>query len=173
MGLAFGALDQYVGSLSPVGAGLSNLSAPWLLLAFFVGVWQRDRVTAAWLGLLTLVAAVTGFVLMIASPFEGGGALTPIETLRVAHSQWEWFLASLVAGPIYGMLGNLWRDRRAIVAAAMAGCVLLLEPLVRLTGIRNGRLVESATVIEIAVGVAVALYFAVALLAAPPRRTAP
>src|SRR5262245_53586294 len=88
--VAFGALDQYIGSLySQFGTAVSGMSAPWLLLPFAVGAVQPSRVRAAWLGLAATWLAVAAYVLMIDSPMESVHL-----TLRLlwasASSQWPW-----------------------------------------------------------------------------------
>jgi hypothetical protein len=72
---AFGAGDQYLGSLTGSGhlwaagwsSGLSLLSAPWLVLPFVAGVTQRDPWRAALLGLACTYAALLGYGLMTIS----------------------------------------------------------------------------------------------------------
>lgn len=55
---AFGAGDQYLGSLSahPWGADVSLLSAPWLVLPFLAGATRREPRRAAALGLACAAA---------------------------------------------------------------------------------------------------------------------
>src|SRR5581483_8010882 len=72
-GLAFGALDQYLGSLIALGpwaSSVSGLSAPWLVLPFLVG-WSQERPRrAVACALLAVGAALVGYFAMTASPFE-------------------------------------------------------------------------------------------------------
>ena len=62
LALLFGGADQYIGSLSahPLGADISGLSAPWLVLPFVVGALQRTSRRAAAMGIVTTMLAVTG-----------------------------------------------------------------------------------------------------------------
>jgi hypothetical protein len=72
--LAFGAADQYLGSrsivLGPWASTAAQMSAPWLLLAFSVGITQRRARRAAVLGLVVTASALFGYFAMTYSPVE-------------------------------------------------------------------------------------------------------
>lgn len=86
--VAFGALDQYIGSrYSRVGTAVSGMSAPWLLVPFTIGAFQPHWRRAAWLGLAATWLAVGAYVLMIDSPMEGVHPTLRIVAMS-AHSQW-------------------------------------------------------------------------------------
>jgi len=166
---AFGALDQYIGSLySQFGTAVSGMSAPWLLLPFVVGTLQPSRVRAAWLGLAATWPAVAAYVLMIDSPMEGVHL-----TLRVlwasGSSQWPWFLGGLISGPLYAILGHYWKARRSWLSAVLAATPVILEPVVSRLGMRPAAY-PPAGVAEAAAGLALAAVFA--YLIARARRVA-
>jgi hypothetical protein len=161
VGLTFGALDQYIGSLSPTGAAISNLSAPWLLLAFTLGYAQDGAVRAAAVASTGLVAAVAGFAVMTMSPLEGVHSLAFVEALRIVWSQARWIGAAACLGPLYGFLGHLWRQRRSLYSAMAAGGLMLLEPLARVVGLEWGPVVVDYG--ELIIGAALATYFIAAI----------
>jgi Family of unknown function (DUF6518) len=156
--LAFGALDQYIGSLySNFATAVSGMSAPWLLLPFAVGAVQATRRGSAWTGLAATWLAVTGYVVMIDSPMEGAHPSARL-LAATAHSQWPWFLGGLISGPVYGVLGYLWRARRSWISAVLAAIPVLLEPLVNRLGFRPS-IDLTASYAEAAIGLGLALYF--------------
>jgi hypothetical protein len=171
-GLAFGALDQYLGSLISLGlwaSSVSGLSAPWLVLPFVAGWTQRRPRRAMAVGLVAVCAALLGYFAMTASPLESvppgefGHAL-----LAVARANRLWIAGGLVTAPLYGLLGQRWRTTHAWASAALlAGCVCL-EPSVRWM-VGNVPRAEGVWLAEIGVGACLACYF----LAVGRRRRAP
>lgn len=164
VGILFGAGDQYLGSSSssPVDATLSLISAPWLLLPFIVGCTQRHAGRATVMGAVVTVAGVVGYTAMILSPVEGvHGARTQL-IFAVISSQKRWFLAALLAGPSYGLLGQRWRTTRSVISGLLAAAPLVLEPVIRLVRLQGDRQ-PRVYLIELAVGVLAACYVAVAL----------
>ena len=156
--LAFGGLDQYIGSLySSFATAVSGMSAPWLLLPFAAGAAQVTRRSSAWIGLATTWLAVIGYVLMIDSPMEGAHPSLQL-VAATAHSQWPWFLGGLISGPLYGVLGYLWRARRSWLSAVLAAIPVLLEPLGNRLGFRPS-IDLTASYAEAAIGLVLALYF--------------
>ncbi len=176
--VAFGAVDQYLGSLfSNFATAVSGMSAPWLLLPFAAGAAQATaaQATAAqatrpgaagsrarWLraagfGLAATWLAVIGYVLMIDSPMEGVHLTVRVATATV-RSQWPWWLGGLVSGPLYGVLGWLWRSRRSWLSAALAAIPVLFEPVLGRFGFRPA-IDVTASYAEAAAGLALAGYF--------------
>ena len=157
LSLCFGAADQYAGSLSahPWAADVSLLSAPWLVLAFLAGWSQRRPERAALLGLVCTVAALVGYGLMTLSPIENAH-LTARSATAFAVSEQRVFIGALVTGPLFGWLGNRWRTRRAWAGALLVAAALCLEPAVHAVNVRRVGLAE------VAVGMAMAIYVAVA-----------
>jgi Family of unknown function (DUF6518) len=156
---AFGAGDQYLGSmLWPMAAAVSGMSAPWLLLPFCIGCSQLTMRRAALMGLAGTEAAVAAYTAMIMSPVEGVHHLGARLILAVSWSQARWFVAALLAGPLYGMLGQRWRLRRSRLSALLAVSPLLFEPVSRYLQLEWGQ--PQAYVAEVAAGVVAAAYFA-------------
>lgn len=164
---AFGAADQYLGSLTgsghPWAAGwssdLSLLSAPWLVLPFVAGATQREPRRAALLGLACTYAALLGYAAMTLSPVENAH-LTLAGLRGFAVSERSVLLGGIVTGPLFGWFGQQWRTRRAIAGALVTAAALCLEPLARRAGI-NPIQDRAVWVAEVAAGLA----FAAAVLA--------
>ena len=169
-GFAFGAVDQYLGSLITLGpwtSAVSGLSAPWLVLPFVAGCTQPRPRRAMVAGLVTVGAALLGYFIMTVSPFEGVAPNRFASGLvAIASSNRLWIAGGLVTAPLYGLLGRRWRiDRSWASAALLAGCVSL-EPSARWA---VGRLPATNAVwlAELAAGACLAAYF---LLAKQRRR---
>ena len=135
---AFGAGDQYLGSLTGSGhawafgwsSDVSLLSAPWLVLAFVAGATQRDPRRAVLLGLACTYAALLGYAVMTLSPIEG--AHMSAAALRgFVVSERLVLIGGIVTGPLFGWFGQQWRTRRAIAGALITAGTLCLEPLAR------------------------------------------
>lgn len=135
---AFGAGDQYLGSLTGSGhawaagwsSDISLLSAPWLVLPFVAGATQREPRRAALLGLACTYAALLGYGLMTLSPVEN--AHVTLATVRgFLVSERSVLVGGIVTGPLFGWFGQQWRTRRAIAGALVTAGALCLEPLVR------------------------------------------
>lgn len=165
VGFAFGAADQYLGSrvitLGPWASTVSQLSAPWLILAFVAGSTQARSGRAALLGLVATMAGLTGYFAMMWSPVEG----VPVSQLAtewptLLSSQWLNIAGGLLSGPLFGYLGQRWRVHRWWPSAALVAGALCLEPLARWV---TGRLWPPAFVwgIEVAVGVTLMLVLCV------------
>jgi hypothetical protein len=140
-GLLFGAGDQFLGSPHAAwAANVSALSAPWLLLPFAVGVSQNMWRRAAVLGLVASLCAVFAYCAMILSPLEGGPLMPHAwATWAVARTQAHWFVAALLSGPLYGVLGQRWRVLRWWPSALAAAGAVCLEPFaLALVGRLNG-----------------------------------
>jgi hypothetical protein len=153
---AFGAGDQYLGSLSahPWGADISLLSAPWLVLPFVVGSTQREPRRAALLGLACTYAALLGYLLMTLSPVENAH-LTVAAVRGFLVSERNVFVGGIVTGPLFGWFGWRWRTRRAIAGALVTAAALCLEPFVRKATVNPIRF-RDVTIAEIAAGLALA-----------------
>ena len=135
---AFGAGDQYLGSLTGSGhlwaagwsSDISLLSAPWLVLPFVAGATQREGRRAALLGLACTYAALLGYAIMTLSPVEH--AHVTAATLRgFVVSERLVLVGGIVTGPLFGWFGCQWRTRRSIAGALAPAATLCLEPLAR------------------------------------------
>jgi len=160
-GLAFGAGDQYLGSLialGPLAWSLSGLSASWLVLPFIAGWWAPDKRRAMALGLVAVLAALLGYFMMTVSPFEGVPAgRFASALLAMAHANRVWIAGGLVTAPLYGLLGRQWRVRRSWGgAAALAGCVCL-EPFAR-WAVGYQQASAAVSIGEVVVGLCLAVY---------------
>lgn len=166
--VAFGAADQYLGTIhlpggyDPAAATVSGLSAPWLLLAFFAGCTQTRPWQGALTGLAATMAALAGYFAMMWSPVEGVHLSVATMAHLVISSQARNVAGGLVTGPLYGWLGERWRTSRSVLSAALAACLLPLEPLVlALSGRAWGP--PLAYALELTAGLVLAGYFAAAI----------
>ena len=172
LGLAFGAGDQYLGTLLWIGpwtATAAQVSAPWLILPFVAGLTQERPRRAAALGLVVTVSALLGYFATTYSPMEiHPWSFHRFVTGMVAVTTRGWYnpayiLGGLVTGPLFGFLGQRWRVRRSWVSAALVVGTLCLEPAARWA---SGQLMPPAPVwtIEVVAGAMVAMMFASSLL---------
>jgi hypothetical protein len=172
LGVAFGAADQQLGTLTaelgPWTSTAAQMSAPWLVLPFLFGTTQQLPRRAAVLGLVVTASALVGYFAMTYSPVE----IHPWSFDRftsgfvaVTTSGYNpmYILGGLVTGPLFGLLGQRWRVRRSWVSAAMVAGALCLEPLARWA---SGHLMTPTVVwtVEAASGIVVAALFAYALV---------
>jgi Family of unknown function (DUF6518) len=159
---AFGAGDQYLGSLTGSGhvwalgwsTDISLLSAPWLVLPFVVGATQRESRRAALLGLACTYAALLAYGVMTISPVEHAH-LTVASVRGFLISERSVLLGGIVTGPLFGWFGQQWRTRRAITGALVTAAALCLEPLVRRVTI-NPIGYRAVWLAEVAAGLALA-----------------
>ncbi len=159
---AFGAGDQYLGSLEGSGhvwaagwsAAVSLLSAPWLLLPFVAGCTERTARSAALLGLACTYVALLGYGVMTLGPLEH--AHVTLATVRgFVGSERSVLVGGIVTGPFFGWLGWRWRVRREIASALVPAAALCLEPLARTVSIDPIRY-RNVWVAEVAAGLALA-----------------
>ena len=173
LGFAFGAADQYLGSMSWLGPWASTaaqMSAPWLVLPFLIGITQQRARRAAVLGLVITASALLGYFAMTYSPMEiHPWSFDRFTAGMVAVTTRGWFnplyiLGGLVTGPLFGLLGQRWRVRRSWVSATVVAGALCLEPLARWVA---GQLMPPAPVwtAEVASGAVVAALFAYTVMA--------
>lgn len=135
---AFGAGDQYLGSLTGSGhawafgwsSDVSLLSAPWLVLPFVVGATQREPRRAALVGLACTYAALFGYMVMTLSPVEHAH-ISAAAIRGFAVSERAVLIGGIVTGPLFGWFGQQWRTRRALTGALVTAAALCLEPLAR------------------------------------------
>jgi hypothetical protein len=133
IGVAFGGADQYLGSLAavPWASSVSLLSAPWLVLPFVFGCTQRIPRRAVAIGLLVTFSALLGYGIMTLSPIEGVHVgQNPHAIVALFRSEAKLLVGGMVTGPLYGLLGQRWRVRRAWMSAALVAGAVCFEPLV-------------------------------------------
>ncbi len=163
VGLVFGGVDNYLGSLNSRGlwtVSLSLLAAPWLVLPFLFGRSQVLSGRAAAVGLVATMSALAGYFLMILGPLEGGQwSMNLREIHGLLSSNRENIIGGFVTGPLYGVLGQKWRARRAWISALAVAGALCFEPLALTVA---GKSYPGDSVVwpfEVGVGIAVATYF--------------
>lgn len=164
-GLLFGGADQYLGSrvaLGPWAAAVSAMSAPWLALPFAFGSTQLERRRAILVGLIVTVSALAGYFALTLSPWEGVAlGRFPGDLVALARSNLRNIVGGLLTGPVFGALGWRWRTTHSRAVAGLLAAAFCLEPVARLA---VGQLPSPTVVwgIEVALGAALAGYFAVA-----------
>ena len=164
---AFGAGDQYLGSLTGSGhvwaagwsSDISLLSAPWLVLPFVAGATQRAPRRAALLGLACTYAALVGYAVMTLSPAENAH-ITAATIRGFLVSERSVLVGGILTGPLFGWFGQQWRTRRAVAGALVTAAALCLEPPARRVTIDPVRY-RGVWLAEVAAG----LVFAAAVLA--------
>jgi hypothetical protein len=172
LGLAFGAADQYLGSMLWLGSWAptaAQVSAPWFILPFVAGMTQERPHRAMALGLVVTAAALLGYFAMTYSPMEiHPWTLHRFTTGMVAVTTRGWYnpvyiVSGVFTGPLFGLLGQRWRVRRSWISAALVVGALCLEPLARLS---VGQLMPPTPVwtVEVVSGTVVAALFAYALI---------
>jgi hypothetical protein len=163
LALAFGAADQYLGSLTVHGWGVwteavSQMSATWLLLPFVSGLTENRAARAARLGLLVTYAGLLGYFTMTLSPIEGV-SLEHVDVVSFVRSQSGLLIGGSITGPLFGYLGYRWRVNRSGWSALLIAISMCGEPVARSL---VGRLDPPSSVwtIEIVFGAGVAVYLA-------------
>jgi len=179
LGFVFGAADQYLGSRS-VTLGLwastaAQMSAPWLVLPFLVGITQLRARRATMLGLVVTASALVGYFAMTYSPIEievwsFDRFTTGMVAIATSGYNPLYILGGLLTGPAFGLLGQRWRVRQSLVSAALVAGVLCLEPLARgVTGVLWPPNVVWG--IEVVLGTVVAMLFVFTIRASRRART--
>jgi hypothetical protein len=123
-GALLGASAWFVDGLGLPWSALipANFVGVWLALAFFTGAAAHRSLTGACYGLLSLLAAVAAYYLLIAL-FDVGVRVT-----GASHAATVWGGVALVAGPVMGLAGGVWRHGtgpvRSIAVATLAAGLL-------------------------------------------------
>ncbi len=159
----YGAADQYLGSRIQLGewtVAVSQMSAPWLAIAFVTGAWPVRRGHAVVIGTAVTFAAVAGYMVMMLSPVEGV-TLSAINWPAELRSQLHVILPACLTGPLFGWLGWRWRREQSVAPALLIAALFAFEPVVRAVA---GMQIESRSVVwlieagsGVLAGVAVAL----------------
>ncbi|GAB2856077.1 hypothetical protein GCM10022221_64620 [Actinocorallia aurea] len=123
-GLAGGVLTSFGQSVLTGGwHALVNSAAPWVMVAFLVGLCARGRWRAAVAaGLIAQVGLVAGYY--VTSEMRGFAAGMASVVI--------WVAAGAIAGPVYAAAGSLLADGRRYVrvtAAGVTGSVWIMEGL--------------------------------------------
>lgn len=167
-GFVYGWATSYIPAPHDASAfWVGNLCAPWLLIAFLAGYWQRSWTMSVLAGITTDVACVLGFYFRTFDLHSRWGndpnAAPPSAATQVQHFlsvNQQWFAAALLAGALYGAIGQLWRRTRSLAAGLVVAVGFLAEPALwpLYNGFYKGPWFLWAA--EIAVGIAVAVGFA-------------
>jgi hypothetical protein len=105
----------------------ANFIGAWLAVAFVLGASARTLATGAVRGLIGLMAAVGAYYVLIAL-FDGG-----IRAIGASHAAAVWGGVGLIAGPVLGFAGAVWRHghgRPRAIAVAFFASGLIAEGLV-------------------------------------------
>jgi hypothetical protein len=129
---AFGlTLSVEKGNGGGVRDAVGNISAPWLLLPFVVGVVLGRGRTAvgAVVGLLATFVALAGFYLANSFVLDLGPH-TRLDDVRLAvEGGKQYFVLALLSGPTFGALGAWWQRHRSTTLAVLVASLLVFEPL--------------------------------------------
>jgi hypothetical protein len=121
-----------VRGLTEVRAYVGNLSTPWLLVAFAAGTQAGRLGSGALLGLAATMTALAGFYLFSTVVVDLGGHGFAGDLRLELSANRGYFEGGLLSGPVFGALGAWWQQRRSYRASAVAGVLLMAEPLVLL-----------------------------------------
>jgi len=110
-----------LGSAYELRSSLGNLSAPWVLLAFFAGARARRPVGGAVLGSAATAVALFAFYVF-------GAAAVDIGLARELAANRLYFEGGVLSGPLAGALGAWWARARSVRASLVAGILLAGEP---------------------------------------------
>jgi hypothetical protein len=168
VGLAFGAGDQYLGTVhatvpfGPWTVSVSQMAALWVLLPFLFGCTQDEARRGVVLGIVATGAGLFGYWMMTVSPMEGvalGDA--PRAAAAWFASNTTVLVGGLITAPLFGYLGHRWRSDGWWVGPALLSAAFLLEPILRRVG---DRVIGPSWVwaVEFAVGLCLAAGFAAA-----------
>jgi len=117
------------GDAEGLRAGLGNLSAPWLLVAFLPAVPYRTPARGALIGLTATLFALLGFyaalTLALAGHLGGGGPWA--EFLVEVRANRVYVVLGLVTGPLAGAAGAWVGSRRRGLVPFVVGAALAAE----------------------------------------------
>ena len=109
---------------------LGNLSAPWLLIAFFAGTRSTGTKRGAAYGLVATVLALLGFYVFTTFVIDLGTQSYVGDLRKELIANQIYIEGGLVTGPLFGALGGWWVQRRPWPMTYVVAAVLIGEPLV-------------------------------------------
>jgi hypothetical protein len=159
-------LQYPYGLLLPV-----NAIGAWLAVAFVLGAVARTVPTGALRGVIGLLTAVAVYYVLIAAFGQG------FRVIGASHAATIWGGVALVAGPLLGFAGAVWRHWRGwprAAAVALFAAALIAEGVAfgatRWTSIAaNGRLADDPGALILAAEALVGLSLPAILLSAGER----
>jgi hypothetical protein len=167
-GLAFGRGMSIIPSPSTAGVfWIGNLCAPWLVIAFVAGRYQRTWLRSAAAGMIATTGCVVGFYVHFL--FLGGPAAlglprsTPFMPYASAaltgwlHFTAFWLITGVVSGALYGLLSQWWRRSAPLAGALAIGLPFVTEP--ELWTVREGNLRTPWALWAAEIGVGVVVTF--------------
>jgi hypothetical protein len=130
---AFGvAAGLFKGDSTGLRADIGNLSAPWVLVAYLPALRAGTPLRGALTGLVSTLVALAGFyatlTIVLAGHLGGGGYAA--EFLVESHANRIYFLAGVLTGPLFGVIGAWAGARGRSVAGAVTGVLLAGEIVV-------------------------------------------
>lgn len=129
---AVGALDSLLkGQGYGLLGALSQVAAPWFLLAFLAGAVTSDRrlILGALSGFGATMCALTGFYFVDSFIFAYG---TWPQSLHYALGNGKiYFELGFVSGPLCGWFGAWWKRHLSIVPIVVLGLAFVAEALIR------------------------------------------
>jgi Family of unknown function (DUF6518) len=156
LGVALGALAWLADQLEYPWMALipANAIGAWLGLGFLLGASARTAPTGALRGLVGLLSAVAAYYLLISISAAG------FRVIGAPHAATIWGAVALVAGPIYGAAGGVWRHWRGAWRATAVGLLaasFIAEGVV-FGRLRTGDAAGIFYLVEIAIGLAIPLF---------------
>jgi hypothetical protein len=116
------------GTVVELRNALGNLSTPWLLVAFLAGTTCSRLRSGALLGLAATAAALIGYYALSAVVVDVAGSFAD-DLRHVLSANRGYLQGGLLSGPLFGVLGAWWQERRRLGASIVAGTLLMAEPL--------------------------------------------
>lgn len=127
MGVALGAWCRVGDHLAEPVSSLANVGWPWLVIAFAIGAIARRPVAGAFLGAAALLVAVGTYYMAMWSA-DYGMSRSDIISIGLPGFVRFWLILAVLAGPIFGAAGGLWRTStgwmRPASVALLSGAVL-------------------------------------------------
>lgn len=127
VGGALGAWCRVGDHLAEPLSSLANMGWPWLIVAFMIGAMSRRPLAGAVLGAMALLVAVGTYYLAMWS-VDYGMSSSDIKSIGVPDFARFWLVLALLAGPVFGAAGGLWRTSigwiRPASVALLSGALL-------------------------------------------------
>jgi Family of unknown function (DUF6518) len=127
--VAFGVIAAILkGNDAGVRDSIGNISAPWLLLPFFAGRTQRGVLRGAAIGADACLLACVGFYAAESIVLDLGPHSWLTDLQLAVRAGRQYFLAAIICGPLFGVLGAAQPRWRRVLTAGVVGLTLIGEP---------------------------------------------